>query len=178
MVERLPSFIRHCLRWAIGLVSVILLSACGTEELPPNPLALNSYYAEEQPALSGNGRFLAYLSHRDGRRRILMYDLQERQFVPLPGLDLHLSIVQSPSLSYTGRYLAYLAENGERRAIKLYDRLVGQTQELNWGYRGWIGHPSLSEDGRYLVLATGENGQLDIAILDRGSRIEIDRQED
>jgi Tol biopolymer transport system component len=166
---------RHCLRWVISLISVIVLSACGTSNLPPDPLALNSYYAEEQPSLSGNGRFLAYLSNRDGQRQILMYDLQEQRFVALPGLDLRGTIAQSPSLSYTARYLVYLAEDGDRPAIKLYDRLVAKTQVLTSGYQGWVGHPSLGEDGRYIAFETGENGQLDIEIFDRGSKIEFDR---
>jgi Tol biopolymer transport system component len=172
------SFMPHCLRWAICLISLVVLSACGTKDLPINPLALNSYYAEEQPSLSGNGRFLAYLSNRDGQRQILMYDLQEQRFVALPGLDLRGTIAQSPSLSYTARYLVYLAGARDRGEIELYDRLVGQTQVLTSRYQGWIGHPSLSEDGRYVAFETGENGQLDIEILDRGSKIEFDRPED
>ncbi|MGB3237803.1 MAG: biopolymer transporter Tol [Geitlerinemataceae cyanobacterium] len=171
------SLIRPIGRWATGLMIIGLLSACGTIDLPADPLALNSYYTEEQPALSGNGRFLAYLSNRDGQRQILMYDLQEERFVSLPGLDLRGTISQSPSLSYTARYLAYLAVDGDRPAIKLYDRLTGQTQVLTSGYRSWVGHPSLSEDGRYIAFETADNGQLDIEILDRGSKIEFDRPE-
>jgi Tol biopolymer transport system component len=166
----------HCRRWAIILIAIGFLSACGTGDLPPSPLALNSYYTEEQPALSGNGRFLAYLSNRDGQRQILMYDLEERRFVALPGLNLRGTIAQSPSLSYTGRYLVYLAGNRDLPAIELYDRLTQQTQILS-GYQGWVGHPSLSEDGRYIAFETGQHSQLDIKILDRGSNIEFDRPE-
>lgn len=172
------SVIRHCRIWTMGLISLVVLSACGTQDLPPTPLALNSYYAEEQPALSGNGRFLAYLSNRDGQRQILMYDLEGKRFVALPGLDLRGAIAQSPSLSYTARYLTYLAVDRDRPAIKLYDRLAGKTQVLTSGDQGWVGHPSLSEEGRYIAFETGENGQLDIEILDRGSNIEFDRPED
>jgi len=70
---------------------------------------MNSRYNDEQPVLSGDGRWLAMVSNRYGRREVLLYDLQEQSFVELPNLTLGNAITDSPSLSRTGRYIAYIS---------------------------------------------------------------------
>lgn len=151
------------------------VSACGGPSTPVGPTALDSRYTDEQPALSGNGRFLAFVSNRDGRRGIVLYDLQQQRFVSLPLLNRPDAIAESPSLSYTGRYIVYMASDRARPEIEFYDRATHQVQVLSAGYRGWVRNPSISPDGRYIVFESGVRGQWDIEVLDRGPNVELDR---
>ncbi len=92
----------------LGLLASLTV-ACGTQEGSPTVSAeFDSRHNDEQPALSGDGRFLAFVSNRNGNRGILLYDLKQRQLVDLPRLNRGDAIAESPSLSYTGRYIVYV----------------------------------------------------------------------
>ena len=162
------------LQLAIALSMTSLVVACGQVNGPVGPAPLNSRTTDEQPALSGNGRFLALVSNRDGKRRLLLYDLQQRQFVNLPRLNRRDTIAESPSVSYTARYLAYVASDRGRPEIELYDRVTGRTVVLTMGYRGWVRNPNISPDGRFVVFESDRRGQWDIEVIDRGPNIELD----
>lgn len=164
-------------RWlglGICLSLVSLLFACEQSGVPVGPTELDSRFNDEQPALSGDGRFLAFVSNRNGSRGIWMYDLRERRFVNLPRLNRRDAIAEFPSLSYTGRYIVYIASDSARPEIELYDRATQQPQVLTSGYRGWFRNPSISPDGRYIVFQTGVRGQWDIEVVDRGPGVELD----
>ena len=90
-----------------GFIS-LLVSCSFVFQAPVSP-RLNSRYNDEQPNLSGNGRWLAFVSNRNGSREILVYDLREQRLVDYPGLNQSNAIAESPSLSRTGRYLVYLS---------------------------------------------------------------------
>lgn len=173
LIAEMP--IQRLLSWGVGLSLMGLVVACSpANQLPEGPVALNSRYTDEQPALSGNGRFIAFVSNRDGDRKILMYDLQKQQFVDLPGLNRRDAIAENPSLSRTGRYITYIASDQGRLEIQLYDRATRRSQVLTGGYRGWVRNPNISPDGRYIAFETSRQGQWDIEVLDRGANIEID----
>ena len=161
----------HC---CVSLGVLGLVTACAQTELSTGPTSLNSRYNDEQPALSGDGRYVAFVSNRDGTRAIWMYDLQQRQFVNLPRLNRRDAIAESPSLSYSGRYIVYMASDSARPEIELYDRALQQPQVLTGGFRGWFRNPSISPDGRYVVFESGMRGQWDIEVLDRGPGVELD----
>lgn len=137
-------------------------------------LALNSHYTDEQPALSGNGRFLAFVSNRNGSRFIWLYDLQQQQLISLPRINRPNTVAESPSLSYTGRYITYITSDQGKPMVVLYDRATQQSQFLSQGYQGLVRNPSISPDGRYIVLESTSRGQWDIEVLDRGPNIELD----
>ncbi len=163
-------------RWLRLTVSAIaaLLTACNQNVVPIGPAPLNSRYTEGQASLSGNGRYLAFVSSRNGQQNILMYDLQTQQFVPLPYLNRGDAIADSPSISYNGRYMVYIASDQGRAELQLYDRVTQRSQILTMGYRGWVRSPSISPDGRYIVFESGYRGQWDIEMVDRGPTIELD----
>lgn len=151
-----------------------LVLACGSGDHLGGPVALNSRYTDEQPALSGNGRFLAFVSNRNGSGNILLYDLQQEQLISLPRLNRRDTISESPSLSYTGRYITYIASDQGKPTLVIYDRATQQPQVLTQWYPGWVRNPSISPDGRYIAFESGSRGQWDIEVLDRGSNIELD----
>lgn len=160
--------------WSLCLSLISLVVSCGYNDVPIGPTSLNSRYTEQQAALSGNGRLLAFVSNRNGSHQILLYNLEQQQFVNTPRLNRPETIVESPSLSYTGRYIAYITSDQGRPVVALYDRITQQSQILTPTYRGWVRNPSISPDGRYVVFETASRGQWDIEVLDRGPEIELD----
>ncbi|MGK7930296.1 MAG: TolB family protein [Microcystaceae cyanobacterium] len=158
----------------LRLSLLCLLAGCNWIERPQAPATLNSRYHDEQPTLSGNGRWLAMVSNRNGSSEILLYDLRFKRFEELSGVNRSDTVVETPSLSQTGRYLVYIASLQGRPQIVLYDRITKRTEILSQNYRNWVRNPQISPDGRYIVFETARRGQWDIEVLDRGDRIELD----
>jgi len=138
------------------------------------PVSLNSRFHDEQPALSGDGRWLVFVSNRHGTSEILFYDLDQKQFIELPNLNQKGSIHESPSVSRTGRYIAYLSSPQGKPDIILYDRATKRSDILTQGYRHWVRNPHISPDGRYVVFESARRGQWDIEVMDRGEYVELD----
>lgn len=170
----LPDILNRPSNWAIGLSIASLVAACSPANNPSVPAPLNSRNTDEQPALSGNARLLGFVSNRNGKQQILVYDLQRRQFVNLPRLNVGNAIAEKPSLSYTGRYIVYVSSDQGRPEVKLYDRVTQSSQNVTSGYRAWIRNPNISPDGRYITFESSSRGQWDIEVLDRGPNIELD----
>ncbi|MEC4984192.1 MAG: biopolymer transporter Tol [Oscillatoria sp. PMC 1068.18] len=160
--------------WAIALSVLSLTTACSNPNVPPGSGELNSRYNDEQPSLSGDGRFLSFVSNRNGISQILIYDLERQRFVEATNLNKNEVLAQSPSLSRTGRYIVYLVNEAGRPEIALYDRAIQRSQILSQNYRSWVRNPQISPDGRYLVFESARRGQWDIEVLDRGPRVELD----
>ena len=172
--RKLQFLLQKLLRLGLSVGLMGLVAACSPSDRFIGPDSLNSRYNDEQPALSGNGRFLAFVSNRNGSHSILLYDLKQQQVIPLPSLNQRETIAESPSLSYTGRYIAYIVSEQGRPTIALYDRATQQSQLLTQWYPGWVRSPNISPDGRYVVFESGSRGQWDIEVLDRGANIELD----
>ncbi|MGB3695458.1 MAG: biopolymer transporter Tol [Spirulinaceae cyanobacterium] len=160
--------------WGINLSLIVALTACNSADSPQKPATLNSRYNDEQPALSGDGRLLAFVSNRKGHSQIALYDLKRKQLINLPGLNEDNTITQNPSLSLTGRYIVYISSDGGRPTIYLYDRITEKAEVLSRNYRSWVRSPNISPDGRYVVFESARRGQWDVEILDRGPGIELD----
>jgi Tol biopolymer transport system component len=166
--------IRHWITLGLSLSLAGLIGGCTSSNVPIGPTSLNSRTTEQQPTLSADGRFLAFISNRTGSHNVWLYDLQQRQFVQLPGLNRVEAIASSPSLSNTARYITYLISDQGRPAIVVYDRLVRKSRIIYEAYQGTIRNPRISPDGRYIVFENGLRGQWDIGVIDRGPNIELD----
>jgi Tol biopolymer transport system component len=100
---------------------------------------LNTRFRELDPALSADGKWLAFTSNRSGGQGnldIYLYDLDSTRLVPLPGLN-GPGLDQTPALSPDGRFLTFVSERsggtGERD-IYLFERASGRlapTPNLN-----------------------------------------------
>lgn len=138
------------------------------------PVTLNSRFHDEQPALSGDGRWLVFISNRHGTSEVLFYDLTQKRFIELTNLTQKNAIYESPSISRTGRYLVFLSSPLGKPDIILYDRATKRSDILTQGYRHWVRNPHVSPDGRYITFESARRGQWDIEVLDRGPNIELD----
>lgn len=174
MITRLGSIINRSPVARFLPALLLILTGCTFNNPDRLSGTLNSRYNDEQPALSGDGRWIAFISDRRGPNQILLYDLRERHYVELPGLYVGGEITDSPSLSRTGRYLVYRVAIDGRPVIALYDRLARRSELLTNNYRGTLRNPSIGPDGRYIVFESARDGQWNIEILDRGASIELD----
>lgn len=158
----------------LGTVLLVLpLTGCGGGTPVATP-TLNTPYQEQQPALSGDGRLLAFSSNRAGSQGLYLYDLQARRGIELPGLNRRGAIAESPSLSFSGRYLVYVSQMGGRTALMLYDRATNRSEFLAQGYPGQVRDPAISPEGRFIAFQGDRRGQWDIELIDRGSKTELD----
>jgi Tol biopolymer transport system component len=131
---------------------------------------------QRMPALSGDGRFLAYASNARGGvglTDVYLYDLQEKKVLALPEMNSPGADVQ-PSLSGDGRLVAFVSDRPDGkggRDIYLYDRVAKKLLDLpRLNSEAPEQSPSLSADGRYLAFVServGGAGERDIYLYDR-----------
>lgn len=160
------------------LMGGIFLGGCQGPSIEKAAPTLNSRFNDEQPSLSGDGRYLAFVSNRRGRSELLFYDLRSERFVELPNVNPWGNSIESPSLSQTGRYVVFLTSNQGKPEIVLYDRAIQRSEVLSNRYRHWIRHPRVSPDGRYITFEGDRRGQWDIEMIDRGPKVEPDLPDD
>ncbi len=150
----------------------ILLSSCGhplltTPEIPTG--GLNSKSPEENPAYSGDGRYLAFASERQGHRDIYLYDLQQRRLVSLPNLNRRDSSQDQPALNSDGRYLVYVSTERGKPDIMVYDRNRQRSTLLTANVRGSVRQPTITGDGSQVAFQTSQLGEWNIAIVEYNS---------
>jgi Tol biopolymer transport system component len=133
-------------------------------------------FDDRMPALSGDGRFIAFVSNRkggEGLTDLYLYDRQEAKLVPVAGLNTKHTELE-PSLTVDGNLIAFASErpDGEGgRDIYLFDRGAGKyvpLPGLNTAAQEYS--PSLSPDGRYLAFVSERVdgvGDRDIYLYDR-----------
>jgi hypothetical protein len=146
--------------------------ACKLLDLP----GLNSQYDEREPVLSGNGRFIAFVSNRPGGKGlsdIYLYDREAKALVPLPGLNSAYPETH-PALSADGRLLAFASDRPGGQGgkdIYLYDRHPEELLPLpGLNSSAHEQGPALSPDGRYVAFVserTGGLGERDVYLYDR-----------
>lgn len=127
----------------------------------------------QDPALSGNGQWLASLVLRDGTPTLLLQEQPSGQKVPLPelrGLTPH----RSPSLSWNGRYVALIVQQGPRRVAVVQDRANGRLHRLQLPMGLDPERLSLAPDGRRVAISAVGQGRLQVQLFDLAGLLEPD----
>jgi hypothetical protein len=138
---------------------------------PPGGIGLSKI--REDPALSGNGAWLASVVHHNGTPTLLLQEQASGRWVPLPrlrGLTPH----RSPSLSWNGRYLALLGQRGHHRIAVVEDRASGRLHQLPLPAGLDPERMSLSPDGRRLAIAGIGQGRPQVRLFDLSPLLEAD----
>lgn len=126
------------------------------------------------PALSGNGRFLASVLENGGRSRVVLQEQPSGKVLPLRHLRRH-EPHSSPSLSWNGRYIAALVQQGPRRVPLLEDRLTGRLVWLPLPGNAAPVRISLAPDAGRIAVQLVRAGQWQVEILDLRGVLEPDR---
>ncbi|MFO1093384.1 MAG: hypothetical protein U0992_08745 [Planctomycetaceae bacterium] len=120
---------------------------------------------EEWPAVSPDGRRVAYTSTREGNQELYVADADGKNPVRLtqdPALDAH------PAWSADGKWIAFATDRWEGLEIAV-------TAPDGTGLRrltdspGLDDYPAYSPDGKCLAFVTHRPGQLDVAVQDLAS---------
>jgi len=127
----------------------------------------------EQPALSGQGEWLASVVQRNGRQSLMMQAQPSGTEVPLPLLR-RFEPHDSPSLSWNGRYVALVGQGGGRRRVLILDRASGRLLPLPLPGDLQPEQLSLAPDGRRLALAGITRGRRLVQVFDLANLIEPD----
>ena len=133
-------------------------------------------FDERMPAISGDGRVLAFVTNATsgaGLSDIVLCELATGTIIPTPGLNSASRDVE-PALSHDGRFVAFVSDRAGTvggRDIFLYDRQTSSLVPVP-GLNS-IAHeqsPSLSQSGRFLVFVSerihGE-GERDVFLYSR-----------
>jgi Tol biopolymer transport system component len=146
------------------------------KKLVPWPGLSTPAFDERMPALSGDGKWLAFVSSRKGGaglNDIYLYSIAEAKLVPLPGLNSPHSDI-TPSLSGDGSLIAFASDRpGGKggRDIYLYDRKATRLLDLpGLSSAAQEQSPALSPDGRYIAFVSERiagMGERDVYLYDR-----------
>jgi Tol biopolymer transport system component len=153
----------------------VLLYDVAAKKLLDLPNLNTPAFDERMPALSGDGRFLAFASNARGGvglTDIFLYDRGAKKVLTLPELNSKGMDVE-PSLSADGNLIAFVSDRpGGRggRDVYLFDRAAGKFLPLP-GLNS-VAHEqsaSLSPDGRFIAFVSerlGGEGERDIYLYD------------
>lgn len=136
-------------------------------------------FDERKPALSTDGKWLAFTTNESVRKSltdIRIYNRRKQRVVDLPGLNSD-SMDTEPTLSRDGRLLAFISDRDQRagtRDVYLYDRLQAKLLPLpGLNSSGQEQSPSISADGRFIAFVSERldgAGERDIYLYDRETR--------
>lgn len=158
------------------LLMAVSLSSCrptGFQDRRPNLTneGLNSAFPDQEPAFSGDGRYIVFSSARGGHQAVYLYDQVQGGLVDLPGLNANDVATSSPDISAEGRYIVYISNALGKSDVFLYDRETKIIQNISARIPGDVRHPTISGDGRYIAFESNGLGQWHIEVFDRGSGI-------
>ncbi|MEB3296008.1 MAG: Tol biopolymer transporter periplasmic protein [Cyanobacteriota bacterium] len=130
--------------------------------------------SRQDPALSGNGQWLATVIERNGRLSLLLQHQPDGRVVPLRQIRGHQPH-SSPTLSWNGRYVAALVQQGNQRLAVIEDRASGRLHRLTLPGERIPVRLSLAPDGQRLAVELMQEGQRRVELLDLTNLLEPDR---
>lgn len=137
------------------------------------PVGVFNDNSRQEPALSGQGRFLASVVDRGGRATLLLQEQPSGRIVPLRHFQNHQPH-SSPSLSWNGRYVAALVQQGNQRLALIEDRANGSLHRLPLPADRTAVRLSLSPEARQLAVQVAQAGQWRVQLFDLRSLLEPD----
>ena len=150
-----------------------------SKQLVELPNLNTSQHNERKPALSGDGRWLAFTTDSapgGPLSEIAMYDRTIARRVAVPNLNSRFMDTE-PSLSRDGHFVAFVTDRSGgqgARDISLYDRRTASLVALpGLNSVGQEQSPSISPDGRYIAFVSERlegAGERDIYVYDRATR--------
>ncbi len=164
------AFFLHCLFLFIG-GTAITSCALNVQRIPNNDFSKS--ISQQQPALSGDGKILAFIIEHIGKPTVQLRNLRSGQVSFLR----HLYRYQphsSPALSWSGRYLAIIIRQGRQFFILIDDRALGKIHKLNIPVRRLPKVLSLSPAANKLALQFSKRGKNKIEVYDISRIIEPD----
>jgi len=154
----------------------VLLYDRAAKKLVDLPGVNTPNFDERMPAVSGDGRFLAYTTNARGGAGltdVYLFDRQEKKIDTLPEMNSPNMDVE-PSLSADGRLVAFVSDRpggAGGRDIYLFDRSTRKLLPLpGLNSTAHEQSPSLSADGGFIAFVSeriGGAGERDIYLYDR-----------
>ncbi|NEO27209.1 MAG: TolB family protein [Kamptonema sp. SIO4C4] len=129
---------------------------------------LNSPASELSPQVSD--QYIVFVSDRNGSQDIYLFDAENRQLLPIPGLNALDMAASDPSISEDGRYIVYTASRLGQSEIYIYDRETGVDRNLTDNLQAEVRHPQISADGSRIAFEANRDGQWDILVYDRSGK--------
>ncbi|MCP9882928.1 Tol biopolymer transporter periplasmic protein [Cyanobium sp. Alchichica 3B3-8F6] len=137
------------------------------------PAGVLSATSRQEPALSGQGRWLASVVERGGRATLLLQEQPSGRVVQLRHFQNHQPH-SSPSLSWNGRYVAALVQQGNQRLPLIEDRATGALHRLPLPADRTAVRLSLAPEGRRLAVQVAQGGQWRVQLFDLSNLLEPD----
>lgn len=164
------SFIQSQTAILLSIVCIAVLSGCtghpGLLNIPfdPGGQSLNSLAADVTPEITGE--YVVFVSERQQRQNVYLYDFNHRRLVDLPGLNALDSIAADPDVSADGGYIVFSASRQGQKGIYLYNRDTRQLRNLTVNLPAEVRNPTISADGSTIAFESSANGQWDILVYD------------
>ena len=134
---------------------------------------LSSNYLKEDPALSGDGSKLAFVTGNNGNKFIRLQNLKTGRFIPLRYISRYKPNL-SPSLSWNGRYVAAIINIGNRPIPAIEDVVSGRFYRLpTFAFSSPVSL-SLSPDASKIVIQFYSNGKRSFRFYDLSDLLELD----
>jgi Tol biopolymer transport system component len=149
-------------------LNVLLMDAVA-DTVVPTPRLHTFGYTDFGPALSGDGKLIAFCTNRSGSYDIALYDVAGDSLIALPGLNSPYSDT-GPSISRDGRLIAFHSNRPGGVGlfdVYVYDRASASLLPLPGANTAVSeSNPALSPDGRWLAFQTDAEGGGDIRLYD------------
>ncbi|PPT04936.1 Periplasmic component of the Tol biopolymer transport system [Geitlerinema sp. FC II] len=160
--------------WLMTMAIAAVSSGCAAyprllnTPFDPGGRSLNSPAAETNPDIAG--RYIVFVSEREKRQDIYLYDLQTQRTIAIPGLNSLATVAEHPDVSADGRYIVFAGNRQGRSGIFLYDREIRQLRNVTDSLNATVRNPSISDDGKTIAFEANLNGQWDILVYNRSGQ--------
>ena len=149
------------------LFLLIALCGCATGDIRAmkglNESIFQSSSSYREPSFGT--QWLVSLVNYQGKDKIEMINMLNRNRVPLPGLNRADSQPISVSVSSNGDRLAFIRQREDKTELLIYRRRLGTLQQIELSPRGIPRRVSLDSSGRVLAVQVSREGRWDVEVI-------------